>query len=67
MMEMAGAAEYVDTVLDDMERLQEEGTLAENGSSEIGMLLRMKGFGCWEGYEGQMQVQAGRTAVVSDA
>lgn len=65
MMEMAGAAEYVDKVLDDMERMQEEGTLAENGSSDISLLLRMKGLGCWEGY-GE-EAQAERTAVVSDA
>lgn len=65
MMEMAGAAEYVDAVLDDMERMQEEGTLAENGSSDIGMLLRMKGLGCWEGY-GE-QAQTGPKAFVLDA
>lgn len=43
MMEMAGAGEYVERVLEDMERMQEEGTLAGDGSSDIGMVLRMKG------------------------
>lgn len=47
MMEMAGAAEYVEDVLEDMERMLEEGTLAGDGSSDIGMILRMKGL--WEG------------------
>ncbi|KAL0634475.1 hypothetical protein Q9L58_006564 [Maublancomyces gigas] len=49
MMEMAGAAEYVDQVLDDLDRMEKEGTLAASGSSDIGMLLRMKGLGGWAG------------------
>lgn len=54
MMEMAGAGEYVDNVLEDMERMLEEGTLAGDGSSDIGMILRMKGLweGCGETVEG---------------
>lgn len=30
-------------VLDDLERMEEEETLAGNGSSDIGMLLKLKG------------------------
>lgn len=47
MMEMAGAGEYVERVLEDMERMEEEGTLAGDGSSDIGMVLRIKGL--WGG------------------
>lgn len=48
MMEMAGAAEYVEYVVRDLERLELEGTLAGDGSSDIGMVLRMKGL--WSGF-----------------
>lgn len=43
MMEMAGAAEYVESVLYDLERMEEEGTLMGDGSSDIGIVLRMRG------------------------
>lgn len=59
MLEMAGAADYVDRVLDDMERMQEQGTLAGNGSSDIAMLFRMKGLGGWSEYEEESKSAAG--------
>lgn len=48
MMDMAGAAEYVEYVIRDLERLELDGTLANDGSSDIGMVLRMKGL--WSGF-----------------
>lgn len=51
MMEMAAAADYVETLLDDIEELMAEGTLAQDGSSDFGMLLRMKGL--W-GFESEV-------------
>lgn len=48
MMEMAGAAEYVELVMRDLEGLEREGTLAGDGSTDIGMVLRMKGL--WSGF-----------------
>lgn len=58
MMEMAGAAEYVEDVLEDVERMLQEGTLAGDGSSDVGMILRMKGLwgGCGEVMEGSAGV-----------
>lgn len=49
MMEMAGAAEYVESVIEDLDRMEEHGTLAANGSSDLGMLLRIKGLCGWSG------------------
>lgn len=51
MMEMAGAADFVESVIDDLERMEDEGTLAGDGSSDLGMLLRIKGL--WDGQEDQ--------------
>lgn len=51
MMEMAGAAEYVEYVVRDLERLELEGTLAGDGSSDISMLLKMKGL--WSGFSNE--------------
>lgn len=47
MMEMAGVAEYVDYVVRDLARLDLEGALAGDESSDIGIVLRMKGFWSW--------------------
>lgn len=44
MMEMSAAAGYVENLLDEMEDLMAEGTLKSDGSSDLGMVLRMKGF-----------------------
>lgn len=43
MMEMAGAAEYVKYVVRNLARLDLEGILAGDGSSDIGRVLRMEG------------------------
>lgn len=43
MMQMAAAAEYVESLWDEMEELLERGTLRSDGSSDLGMVLRMKG------------------------
>lgn len=59
MMDMAGAAEYVEFVIRDLERLELDGTLANDGSSDIGMVLRMKGL--WSGFglvDGDMRAAA---------
>lgn len=48
---MAAPADYVETLLDDIEELMAEGTLARDGSSDFGMLLRMKGL--W-GFESEV-------------
>lgn len=63
MMEMAGAAEYVESVIDDLERMEEYGTLAGNGSSDIGMVLRIKGLWGWAGDERQMDAVDGLASV----
>lgn len=58
MMEMAGAAEYVKYLVRDLARLDLEGILAGDGSSDIGIVLRMEGLWSWfsdvedEGLEG---------------
>lgn len=43
MLSMSGAAEYVECLLRDTETLMERGVLAENGSSNIALLLRLRG------------------------
>lgn len=43
MMEMAAAAGYVETVLYEMDQLIVEETLAHDGSSDYGMVRRIKG------------------------
>lgn len=43
MLEMAGAAEYVEHLLDDLERMAVRGTLASDGSSDVGVLWSMRG------------------------
>lgn len=48
MMEMAGAAGYVDAVIRNLDRMEEEGTLAADGTSDLGMLLFSKGLWGWE-------------------
>lgn len=43
ILNMSGAAEYVECLLDDAEMLAQRGTLASDGTSEIAMFLKMKG------------------------
>lgn len=43
MLEMSGAAEYVESFLDDMDELMQRGCLAADGSSPLGALLAMRG------------------------
>lgn len=43
MLEMAGAAEYVESLLRDREEMEVKGTLAEDGSSEVEVLWALKG------------------------
>lgn len=43
MLSMSGAAEYVESLLDDTETLMEKGVLAEDGSSNFALFLRMRG------------------------
>lgn len=63
VMEMAGAADYVECVLDDLSRIDQRGTLAGNGSSDVEMLFRLKGFGGWSGYQ---EEATGRELVVEN-
>lgn len=49
MMEMAAAAGYVEHLLDEMEEMMDEGTLKSDGSSDLGLVLRMKGLCNGEG------------------
>lgn len=49
MVEMAGAADYVDWAVGDLERMEEGGTLAANGTSDVGMLLLTRGLAVWGG------------------
>lgn len=44
MLAMSGAAEYVESLLNDTDELMQRGVLAEDGSSNLGLLLRMRGF-----------------------
>lgn len=43
MLAMSGAAEYVDSLLDSTEALMQCGELAEDGSSNFALGLRMRG------------------------
>lgn len=43
ILSMSGAAEYVESVLRDTETLMESGVLAEDGSSDFGLLMRLRG------------------------
>lgn len=43
MLEMAGAAEFVEGLLDDFEGMAVRGTLASDGSSDVGILWGMRG------------------------
>lgn len=43
MMEMAAAADYVEMVLYEMDQLMVEETLAHDGSSDFGMVMRIRG------------------------
>lgn len=43
MLSMSGAAEYVENLLDDTETLMQRGVLAEDGSSNFALLLKMRG------------------------
>ncbi|KAL0634805.1 hypothetical protein Q9L58_006238 [Maublancomyces gigas] len=43
ILNMSGAAEYVECLLDDAEMLTQRGTLAADGTSSISVFLRMKG------------------------
>lgn len=43
ILEMAGAAGYVEQVVEDMEELAAKGTMATDGSSDLGLFLRLKG------------------------
>lgn len=40
---MSSAAEYVESLLDDTETLMEKGVLAEDGSSNFALFLRIRG------------------------
>lgn len=55
MMDLAGAAEYVEYLIDELERMELQGTLATNGSSDISILLRMKGLWGWDGDKAEGQ------------
>lgn len=48
ILNMSGAAEYVERLLDEAEEVRVRGTLARDGSSGIGVFMRMKGV-CGEG------------------
>lgn len=43
MLEMSGAGEYVEALLDDAETLMRRGVLAEDGSSNFSVFLRLHG------------------------
>lgn len=63
VLEMAGAADYVQCVLDDLSTMERQGTLAGNGSSGVEMLFRLKGLGGWSGYQDEA---TGRELVVEN-
>lgn len=48
--------------MEDVERMLQEGTLAGDGSSDIGMMLRMKGL--WEGCGEMVEGSTGLDIVV---
>lgn len=43
MLSMSGAAEYVENLLDDTDALMQRGVLAEDGSSNFALLLKLRG------------------------
>lgn len=43
MLSMSGAAEYVEHLLDDTETLMERGVLAEDGSSNFALVMKLRG------------------------
>lgn len=43
ILNMSGAAEYVERLLDDAEALMQSGVLAEDGGSDFGLFLKMRG------------------------
>lgn len=47
MMEFAGNLEYVESLMDDLDDMEMQGTLANYGRSDVSMLLRMKGVWEW--------------------
>lgn len=55
MLSMSGAAEYVENLLDDTETLMERGVLAEDGSSNFALVMKLRGlqegFGEWESFQ----------------
>lgn len=48
ILEIAGAAGYVERLVEDMEELAANGTMAADGSSDLGLFLRLRGlYGSW--------------------
>lgn len=43
MLAMSGAAEYVESLLDDTEALMQRGVLAEDGSSNFALVMKLRG------------------------
>lgn len=43
MLDMAGAADYVDSLMDEMDEVMCRGTLAGDGTSDFGTVLKMRG------------------------
>lgn len=45
ILNMSGATEYVECLLDDAEMLMQRGTLSSDGTSQIAVFMRLKGIG----------------------
>ncbi|KAL0636405.1 hypothetical protein Q9L58_004655 [Maublancomyces gigas] len=55
ILAMSGAAEYVERLLDDTEELMLKGMLAADGSSDLGLVLRLKGLYSDDEEEGELE------------
>lgn len=62
MLSMSGAAEYVERLLRDMDTMMERGVLAGDGSSNLELLLRLRGL---EDMEDEVEI-ALRVEVMAD-
>lgn len=56
MLAMSGAAEYLESLLHDTETLMQRGELAEDGSSNIALVLKLRGLHGKEQQEGELDM-----------
>lgn len=60
MLAMSGAAECVEELLDDTETLMQRGVLAEDGSSNFALVMKLRGLqeqGDWQVWQYEVLVR----------